>query len=73
MSERPSTTNIPRDLHASIKATVRLVQKKTGRPYSLAQFFREASNRQLRDLWDTFNDGKPVTPDHQPLEPGRKS
>ena len=73
MKARPSTINIPRDLHAYIRATVRLVREKTGRHYSLAQFVREAFNGHLRELWNTFNDGKPVIPDEQPLKPGRGS
>ncbi|KXO95837.1 hypothetical protein AXK56_16640 [Tsukamurella pulmonis] len=66
-----SPTNIDTDLLALARAAVRIVQRKTGRRYTLAQFFREATIAQLRQVSRDYNDGRPITPDETPLPPGR--
>lgn len=70
---RPSSVNLSRDLHQQARAAVRLVRHVTGRNYSLTQFFSEAVAGQLKLIADTYNEGRPVYPDDQPLEPGRTS
>lgn len=70
-SSRPTTgVNVPRELHDRARAAVRLVRRVTGRPYSLAQFTREAFAGQLRIISDTYNSGRPIEPDTTPLETG---
>lgn len=66
-----STVNVPHDLHALARAAVRLVRRKTGRPYSLMQFTQEAFATQLRVIAETYNDGRAIQPDAEPLEPGK--
>ncbi|ANS32059.1 hypothetical protein R1CP_37275 (plasmid) [Rhodococcus opacus] len=70
-SRGTSTVNVPHDLHALARAAVRLVRRKTGRPYSLMQFTQEAFAAQLRVIAETYNDGRAIEPDAEPLEPGK--
>ena len=58
-----SKVNIPTDLH----------QRVTGRPYTIAQFFREAVAGQLAVIARDYNHGRDILPDSSPLEPGQKS
>jgi hypothetical protein len=66
-----STVNVSHELHDLARAAVRLVRRKTGRPYSLTQFVREALAAQLKIIADTYNDGRAIRPDEEPLERGR--
>lgn len=66
-----TTLNVQHELHDMARAAVRLVRQKTGRPYSLAQFTREAVTAQLRIIAETYNNGRRIEPDEEPLEPGR--
>jgi hypothetical protein len=68
---RPSSVNLEQELHRQSRAAVRLVRRMTGRPYTMTQFFNEAVHGQLKVVADTFNEGRPVHPDDEPLEPGR--
>ncbi len=70
-SRGTSTVNVTHDLHALARAAVRLVRRKTGRPYSLMQFTQEAFAAQLRVIAETYNDGRAIGPDSEPLEPGK--
>ncbi|MFV8227395.1 hypothetical protein [Mycolicibacterium fortuitum] len=68
----PSKVNIPRDLHQRARAAVRIVQRVTGRPYTIAQFLREAIMAQLAVIARDYNRGQEIFPDTEPLEPGRR-
>jgi hypothetical protein len=68
-----SKVNIPTDLHQRARAAVRIVQRVTGRPYTIAQFFREAVAGQLAVIARDYNHGRDILPDSSPLEPGQKS
>ncbi|OKH76724.1 hypothetical protein EB73_02190 [Mycobacterium sp. SWH-M3] len=67
-----SKVNIPRDLHQRARAAVRIVRKVTGRPYTFAQFLREAFMAQLAVIARDYNGGQEIFPDTDPLEPGRR-
>lgn len=67
-----SKVNIPTDLHQRARAAVRIVQRVTGRPYTIAQFFREAIMAQLSVIARDYNRGQEIYPDTDPLEPGRR-
>lgn len=67
-----SKVNIPTDLHQRARAAVRIVQRVTGRPYTIAQFFREAIMAQLAVIARDYNGGKEIYPDAEPLDPGRR-
>lgn len=62
-----STVNVDHDQLAQARAAVRLVAKVSGRDYRLATFVREAFTRQLRSIWDEYNEGRPIAPDPAPL------
>ncbi|MEU2006733.1 hypothetical protein ABZ518_35910 [Rhodococcus sp. NPDC019616] len=47
------------------------MRRKTGRSYSLMQFTQEAFAAQLRVIAETYNDGRAIEPDAEPLEPGK--
>jgi hypothetical protein len=68
-----STVNITGELLAVSRAAVRLVRAKTGRPYSLRQFTEEAFTAQIQVIADTYNDGRAIQPDDNPLEKGAPS
>ncbi|BEL42045.1 hypothetical protein [Mycobacteroides abscessus] len=65
-----SSVNIPPGLHAISRAAVRLVRRKTGRDYPMRQFVEEAITAQIREIADTYNDGRAIQPDDVPLEKG---
>ncbi|MEW2484236.1 hypothetical protein AB0876_32085 [Mycobacterium sp. NPDC049093] len=67
-----SKVNIPRDLHQRARAAVRIVRKVTGRPYTFAQFVREAFMAQLSVIARDYNGGQEIFPDTAPLDPGRR-
>lgn len=67
-----SKVNIPTDLHQRARAAVRIVQRVTGRSYTIAQFFREAIMAQLAVIARDYNNGQEIYPDSAPLEPGRR-
>lgn len=67
-----SSMNIPAELLAVARAAVRIVRVETGRPYSLKQFTVEAVTAQIRAIADTYNDGRTIQPDTNPLERGRR-
>lgn len=68
-----SKVNIPTELHQRARAAVRIVQRVTGRPYTIAQFLREAVAGQLAVIARDYNHGREILPDSSPLEPGQKS
>ena len=70
-STEVSKVNIPRDLHRRARGAVRIVQRVTGRPYTFAQFVREAFIAQLAQIAADYNSGHEIHPDTEPLEPGR--
>ena len=71
-SAGPQTrTNIDRERSRLIRAAVRLVKETTGRPYTQAAFLREAIDAQLRAVARDYNDGRPLSPDDEPLPRGR--
>jgi hypothetical protein len=63
--------NIPTELHQRSRAAVRIVERVTGRRYTLAQFLREAITAQLSLIARDYNDGNEIVPDSRPLERGR--
>lgn len=67
-----SKLNVPTELHHRARAAVRIVERVTGRRYTIAQFVREAFVAQLRVIERDYNDGREILPDSQPLEPGRR-
>ncbi|WP_231999612.1 hypothetical protein [Mycobacterium sp. 1245852.3] len=67
-----SKLNIPTELHQRARAAVRIVERVTGRRYTIAQFTREAFVAQLRVIEHDYNDGREILPDPQPLDPGRR-
>lgn len=67
-----SKVNIPTELHHRARAAVRIVERVTGRRYTMAQFIREAMVAQLRVIEHDYNDDREILPDSQPLEPGRR-
>jgi hypothetical protein len=67
-----SKVNIPKDLHQRARAAVRIVRGVTGRPYTIAQFLREAIMAQLTVIARDYNRGREIYPDTEPLEPGRR-
>lgn len=71
MERATSSLNVDRQLHALARAAVRIVSRATGRRYTLAQFMREAITGQLEIVARDYNDGRPIQPDDEPLEPGR--
>ena len=71
-STEVSKVNIPRDLHRRARAAVRIVQRVTGRPYTFAQFVREAFIAQLAVIARDYNRGAEIYPDDEPLGPGRR-
>lgn len=66
-----STVNIPTELHHRARAAVRIVRRVTGRPYTIGQFFREATAAQLTLIARDYNDGREIPPDNRALSPGR--
>ncbi|OOK65200.1 hypothetical protein BZL29_7854 [Mycobacterium kansasii] len=66
-----SKVNIPTELHHRARAAVRIVERVTGRRYTITQFIREAIVAQLRVIEHDYNDDREILPDPQPLEPGR--
>lgn len=76
-SDRPkpsdvSKVNIPTELHQRARAAVRIVERVTGRRYTIAQFLREAIVAQLRVIARDYNSDREIYPDSEPLEPGRR-
>lgn len=69
---RVSKVNIPTDLHQRARAAVRIVERVTGRRYTIAQFLREAMIAQLAVIARDYNHGREINPDADPLEPGRR-
>jgi fructose/tagatose bisphosphate aldolase len=67
-----SKVNIPTELHQRARAAVRIVEKVTGRRYTIAQFLREAIVAQLAVIARDYNRGREIYPDNEPLEPGRR-
>lgn len=77
MSSQPrpgevSKLNVPTELHQRARAAVRLVERVTGRRYTIAQFLREAISSQLSVIARDYNQGREILPDTAPLEPGRR-
>lgn len=68
-----STVNVRHDLLALSRGAVRLVRTSTGRAYSMRQFIEEAITAQLGTIAQTYNDGRAILPDANPLEPGQRS
>ncbi len=66
-----TSIGVERDLHARIRAAVRVVRRKTGQPYTVAQFVREAIGAQLAVVARDYNDGRVIGPDDEPLPAGR--
>lgn len=66
-----STVNISGELLSLARAAVRLVRARTGRHYSLRQFTEEAFTSQIQTIGETYNDGRAIHPDDNPLERGR--
>lgn len=67
-----SKVNIPTELHQRARAAVRIVERVTGRRYTIAQFLREAIIAQLAVIARDYNRGRDIYPDTEPLEPGRR-
>ncbi|WP_176749532.1 50S ribosomal protein L7ae [Mycolicibacterium grossiae] len=67
-----SKVNIPTELHQRARAAVRIVERVTGRRYTIAQFLREAIVAQLAVIARDYNRGREIYPDSEPLEPGRR-
>lgn len=67
-----SKVNIPTELHQRARAAVRIVERVTGRRYTIAQFLREAIVAQLAVIARDYNRGREIYPDTEPLEPGRR-
>jgi hypothetical protein len=66
-----SKVNVPTELHQRSRAAVRLVERVTGRRYTIAQFLREAITAQLWVIARDYNNGNEIFPDTRPLERGR--
>ncbi|WP_260860834.1 hypothetical protein [Mycobacterium tilburgii] len=67
-----SKVNIPTDLHQRARAAVRIVERATGRRYTIAQFLREAIIAQLQVIARDYNFDREIFPDSQRLDPGRR-
>lgn len=67
-----TTVNIPAELHQRARAAVRIVERVTGRTYTIAQFFREAVIAQLAVIARDYNQGREIEPDLEPLDRGRR-
>lgn len=67
-----SRANVPTELHHRARAAVRIVEKATGRSYTIAQFYREAIIAQLQLIARDYNDGREIAPDTKPLTRGRR-
>jgi hypothetical protein len=67
-----SKVNIPTELHQRARSAVRIVERVTGRRYTIAQFLREAIIAQLRVIARDYNGDREILPDSDPLEPGRR-
>jgi hypothetical protein len=67
-----SKVNVPTELHQRARAAVRIVQRVTGRHYTIAQFLREAISAQLTVIARDYNQGRQIHPDTEPLDPGRR-
>jgi hypothetical protein len=67
-----SKVNVPTELHHRARAAVRIVERVTGRRYTITQFIEEAIVAQLRVIEHDYNEGREILPDPQPLEPGRR-
>ena len=63
--------NIPTELHQRARAAVRIVERVTGRRYTLAQFLREAITAQLWVIARDYNEGHEISRDSRPLDRGR--
>ncbi|OFJ54260.1 50S ribosomal protein L7ae [Mycolicibacterium grossiae] len=63
---------MPTELHQRARAAVRIVERVTGRRYTIAQFLREAIVAQLAVIARDYNRGREIYPDSEPLEPGRR-
>ncbi len=69
-----STVNVRHELLALARGAVRLVRTSpTGRAYSMRQFIEEAITAQIRTIAETYNDGRAILPDANPLRPGQRS
>ena len=68
-----STVNVSAEVLALSRAAVRLVRRRTGRPYSLRQFTEEAFAAQIQTIAETYNEGRAIQPDDTPLEKGRSA
>lgn len=67
-----STVNIPAELHQRARAAVRIVERVTGRTYTIAQFCREAFIAQIAVISRDYNQGREIEPDSEPLDRGRR-
>jgi hypothetical protein len=67
-----SRVNLPSEQHQRARAAVRIVERVTGRRYTIAQFLREAVDAQLRVIARDYNDDREILPDSEPLERGRR-
>jgi fructose/tagatose bisphosphate aldolase len=67
-----SKVNIDTELHQRARAAVRIVERVTGRHYTIAQFLREAIGAQLTVIARDYNQGHEILPDTLPLHPGRR-
>lgn len=67
-----SKVNIPTELHQRARAAVRIVERVTGRRYTIMQFVREAIVAQLAVVERDYNGGREIFLDAEPLEPGRR-
>ena len=63
-SAKNSTVNIPAELHQRARAAVRIVERVTGRTYTIAQFCREAFIAQIAVIARDYNQGREIEPDH---------
>jgi fructose/tagatose bisphosphate aldolase len=72
LTDGVSKVNIPTELHQRARAAVRIVERVTGRRYTISQFFREAVVAQLAIIARDYNQGREILPDTDPLDPGRR-
>ena len=70
---RHSTVNVDLTQHAEARAAIRLVARVTGRPYTMAQFVREAFQKQLAVIRREYNNDNPIPPDAARLPAGNDS
>ena len=67
-----SKVNIPTELHQKARAAIRIVDRVTGRRYTIMQFISEAMVAQLDVIARDYNGGREIFLDSEPLEPGRR-